>query len=219
MHKKVLLIVALLAVAAVFFAFRESLTRENLEISLRQVGPWGPAVFILIYLVAPTLLIPATFLTVGAGVLFGPVWGTVYSIVGATGGATIAFLVSRYFGRDWVERRVSGRLKSVKEGVEEEGWKFLAFTRLVPIFPFIFLNYAFGLTRIPLVHFIVVSFISMLPATAVYVYLGYAGREAAAGEGDAVTKVLIAVGLLILISLIPKLVKKVKGAGASRQFD
>lgn len=215
--KKIALIVILSAIAVVFFTLRESFTRENLQTFLGQVGPWGPAVFILIYLVAPAFFLPGSPLTIAAGVLFGPVWGTLYSIVGATGGATIAFLIGRYFGREWVERKASGTFKAIKDGVEEEGWRFLAFTRLVPLFPFNLLNYAFGLTRIPLAHYAIVSFICMLPATAVYAYLGYAGREAATGGRNVVLKVLIAIGLLILMSMIPRLVKKTRGSGASPQ--
>lgn len=211
MRKKMLLMIALTAIAVAFLFFREDFTGENLEAILQETGPWGPAVFILAYLIAPALLVPATLLTVGAGVFFGPLWGTVYSIVGATGGATIAFLASRYFGRDWVEKKVSGKLKSIKEGVEEEGWKFLAFTRLVPIFPFILLNYAFGLTRIPLGQYVLVSFICMLPATVVYVYLGYAGREAATGGGNIIMKASVALGLLLLLSVAPRLMRKLKG--------
>lgn len=211
MQKKVLLVIALLAVAAVFFTFRESFTRENLEAFLSGVGPWGPAVFILIYLIAPALFLPGSPLTIASGVLFGPIWGTVYSIVGATGGAAIAFIIGRYFGREWVEKKASGRLKTIKDGVDEEGWKFLAFTRLVPLFPFNLLNYAFGLTRIPLGQYVIVSFICMLPASAVYTYLGYAGREAATGGSNVILKVLIALGLLILVSMIPRLARKHKG--------
>lgn len=210
MRKKILLILALAAIAATFLFFRESFTRANLEAFLGGIGPWGPAVFILIYLVAPALLLPGSPLTIASGVLFGPAWGTVYSIVGATGGATIAFIVGRYFGREWVEKKASGRLKAIKDGVEEEGWKFLAFTRLVPVFPFNLLNYAFGLTRLSLLQYAVVSFICMLPGTAVYTYLGYAGREAATGGAGAVIKALIALGLLILISMAPRLVKKMR---------
>lgn len=219
MRKKIMLIIALLAVASAFLLFRESFTRENLEAFISGTGPWGPAVFILIYLVAPALFLPGSPLTIASGVLFGPVWGTVYSIVGATGGATIAFIIGRYFGREWVERKASGRLKAIKDGVEEEGWRFLAFTRLVPLFPFNLLNYVFGLTRIPLPHYVIVSFICMLPATAVYAYLGYAGREAATGGANVAMKVLIALGLLIFFSMIPRLVKRMKGTDSPRQFD
>ncbi|MDH4100302.1 MAG: TVP38/TMEM64 family protein [Nitrospirota bacterium] len=216
MRKKILLILGLAVIAVSFFLFRESFTRENLETFLGGIGPWGPVVFILIYLVAPALFLPGAPLTIASGVLFGPLWGTVYTIIGATGGATIAFMISRYFGGEWVEKTLSGRLKTIRDGVDREGWKFLAFTRLVPLFPFNLLNYAFGLTRIPLLQYVVVSAVSMLPGAAVYAYLGHAGREAASGGANAVFKVLTAIGLLILISTIPGLVRKMKAANDSR---
>lgn len=204
------LLVALIVGAAV--GLRGHLTVGNIEASVRALGPWGPVVFVLVYFISPALFLPGVPLTIAAGVLFGPVWGTAYTICGATGGATIAFLIARYLGRDWVEGRTSGVAARIKAGVESEGWKFVAFTRLVPLFPFNVLNYAFGLTKIGLLPYVVASFVFMLPGTAAYVYLGYAGREAAAGGRGLVSKILIALALLAVVAMIPTLVKRLRGA-------
>jgi uncharacterized membrane protein YdjX (TVP38/TMEM64 family) len=206
------LAVLVLAIVAAAVGLREHITIDNIERTVRSLGPWGPVAFIAIYLVAPALFLPGAPLTIAAGVLFGPIWGTVYTICGATGGATIAFLVARYLGREWVERRTSGSVARIKAGVEDEGWKFVAFTRLVPIFPFNVLNYAFGLTNIGLLPYAVASFVFMLPATAAYVYLGYAGREAAGGGRDVVSKALIALALLAVVAMIPTVLKRVRAA-------
>ena len=212
-----LLAVLVLAILAAAVGLREHITTDNIERTVRSLGRWGPLAFMAIYLIAPALFLPGAPLTIAAGVLFGPIWGTVYTICGATAGATLAFLVARYLGRDWVERRTSGSVARIKAGVESEGWKFVAFTRLVPLFPFNVLNYAFGLTNIGLVPYVAASFVFMLPGAAAYVYLGYAGREAAGGGRDVVSKALIALALLAVVAMIPTVLKRVRAArGAAR---
>jgi uncharacterized membrane protein YdjX (TVP38/TMEM64 family) len=165
-------------------------------------------VFLLLYAVGPTFLVPGLPFDLAAGILFGPVWGTVYSLVGATVGATIAFLGARTVGREWTEEKLSGPLKKLKEGIDKGGWEFVAFVRLVPVIPFNLLNYALGLTRIRLVPYILASFVFMAPATVVYVYAGWAGGEAIAGEGtlsQTLVRVLIALSALGMLAVLPQL--------------
>jgi uncharacterized membrane protein YdjX (TVP38/TMEM64 family) len=167
-------------------------------------------VFTGVYVLAPVLFMPGSVLTLAGGALFGPIWGTFYSLTGATLGATLAFLVARYLASDWVARKTGGRLKQLLEGVEKEGWRFVAFVRLVPLFPFNLLNYALGLTRIPLSHYVVTSYITMLPGAIAYTYLGYAGREAVAGGEALIQKGLLALGLLALLLFVPRLVTRLR---------
>jgi rhodanese-related sulfurtransferase len=94
--------------------------------------------------------------------------------------------------------------------VEAEGWRFVAFTRLVPLFPFNLLNYALGLTRIPFVQYLVSTYLFMLPGALAYTYLGYAGREAVAGGQDLIQKGLVALALLAAAAFIPRLVAKLR---------
>src|SRR6185503_627632 len=103
------------------------------------------------------------------------------NLLGASLGATAAFLLGRYVAGDCIRRMAGGRLDRLVTGVEAEGWRFVAFVRLVPIFPFNFLNYALGLTRIPLGPFVLASLICMLPGTFVYTWLGYTGRQVVTG--------------------------------------
>src|SRR5690606_28498352 len=111
------------------------------------------------------LLIPGSALTLGAGALFGVFWGTVYASTGATLGATCAFLIGRYLARDWVAARIARRpaFVAIDRAVAEEGWKIVGLTRLSPIFPFVLLNYAFGLTRVSLRDYVFASWLGMLP--------------------------------------------------------
>ena len=177
---------------------------------IQHAGAWGPLAFMGAYALATVLFLPGSVLTLAGGALFGPVWGTFYNLTGATLGAALAFLVARYLASDWATRKAGGRLKQLIEGVEGEGWRFVAFVRLVPVFPFNVLNYALGLTRIKFAHYLVTTYLSMIPGAIAYTYIGYAGREAAAGGAGLIQKVLLALGLLALVVFLPRLIKRLR---------
>ncbi len=208
------LALALIAAVAVAFYYRDGLSLATLDASIKQAGMLGPLLFMAIYALATVLFLPGSILTLAGGALFGPVAGTFYNLTGATMGATLAFLVARYIASDWAARKAGGRLKQLMEGVENEGWRFVAFTRLVPLFPFFLLNYALGLTRIRISHYIVATYVFMLPAAFAYTYLGYAGREAIAGGEGMIQKGLLALALLALVAFLPRLMRRLRGAAA-----
>lgn len=192
---------------------RDQLTAEAVTAWVERSGMWGPALFIGIYTVAPALFLPGSVLTLAGGALFGPFSGALFSLTGATLGATVAFLIARYLAADWVEHRVSGKLQDIKEGVERESWRFVAFVRLVPLFPFNLLNYALGLTRLSVQTFAVTSFITMAPGAVAYAYLGDAGREAVSGGSGLVRKGLLALALLAAVALLPSLIRRWRRPG------
>ncbi|TRZ58063.1 MAG: sulfurtransferase [Rhodocyclaceae bacterium] len=206
------LIAVLLAGIALAAVYREQFSAAALQAWMQDAGLAAPLIFMALYAAATVLFLPGSILTITGGALFGPVWGTFYSLTGATLGATLAFLVARYLASDWVARKAGGRLKQLIKGVEAESWRFIAFVRLVPLFPFNLLNYALGLTRIKLSHFIVTSYICMLPGALAFTYLGYAGREAAAGSAGSIQKGLLALGLLALIAFLPRLIRRMRRA-------
>jgi len=125
--------------------------------------------------------------------------------------ATRAVLAS-----DWVAQRAGGRTRQLVEGVEKEGWRFVAFVRLVPLLPFNLLNYALGLTRVPFAHYAIASFVFMLPGALAYTYLDYAGREAVAGAEGMLTKGLAALALLAAVAFLPRFVRRLRGTPAVR---
>lgn len=184
-----------------------------IESSIRDLGLWAPLGYVVLFALGTVLFVPGAIFGLAGGVLFGPVWGSVLNLIGATLGATLAFLAARYLAADRVRRKAGGRLDRLIAGVEAEGWRFVAFVRLVPLFPFNLLNYALGLTRIPLMHYVVASLICMAPGTIAYTYLGYAGREAFAGGETMVRTGLIALGLLALAAFIPRIVRRIRAAG------
>lgn len=205
-------ILGLLLVGAIVLgvAFREELDAAALETWVASAGPAGPLLFMALYALATVLFLPGSVLTLAGGALFGPLWGTLWNLTGATLGAALAFVVARYLGADWVERRAGPRLKRLNDGVASEGWRFVAFVRLVPLFPFNLLNYALGLTRIPFVPYLAATWIFMLPGALAYTYLGYAGREAAAGGEDLIQKGLIALALLAAVAFLPRLLAELR---------
>lgn len=204
-------LLALLAAATICaVAYRGALGTQNLEAWVQSAGAAGPLVFMAIYALGTVVFLPGSVLTLAGGALFGPVWGTFYNLTGATAGATLAFVIARYVASDWVGRKASGWTRQLIAGVEGEGWRFVAFVRLVPLFPFNLLNYALGLTRISLPQYVVASYVFMLPGAVAYTYLGYAGREAVSGGEDIVRKALLALALLGAIAFLPRLVRRLR---------
>lgn len=186
---------------------------KSVQSFVRQAGPWAPLLYMSCYLIGPTVFFPASLLSMTGGVLFGPFWGSLYTICSATVGATIPFLVTRRFGRKPLEKLLSKSMnfdeqfKAFEQSVAQQGWKYVAFTRLVTVFPFLILNYTFGLTKVSLWTYVWASFVFMLPGTFMFNYMGYAGSEALAGGSGLMTKITIAVGCFILLSALPGLVK------------
>jgi uncharacterized membrane protein YdjX (TVP38/TMEM64 family) len=187
-----------------------------------QLGPWGAIIFIAIYVVATVLFIPGSVLTLGAGAVFGVMWGSIYVSIGSTLGATAAFLVGRYLARNAIARKIEGneRFAAIDKAVANEGWKIVGLTRLSPVFPFTLLNYAFGLTRVKLGHYMLASWIGMMPGTVMYVYLGSLAK-AASGERTRTTGewVLYGVGLLATLVVTIFVTRLAKKALAKRITD
>jgi len=205
-----LLGLTLLAAIGMAIALRDRFDAAALQAWVEGAGAAGPLLFMTIYAVVTVLFLPGSVITLAGGALFGPVWGTLWNLTGATLGAALAFLVGRYLGADWVARRAGPRLKRLDDGVAAEGWRFVAFVRLVPLFPFNLLNYALGLTRIPFVAYVLATWVFMLPGAIAYTWLGYAGREALGGGDGMIRNILIALALLAAVAFLPRFVGKLR---------
>ena len=196
-----------IAAAAILIAARQLHLQDWLKAALdwiRQLGPWGPVIFVAIYVLAAVLFVPGSVLTLGAGALFGVTLGSICVSIGATFGATAAFLVGRYLARDAIARKIERHEKfaALDRAVADEGWKIVLLTRLSPVFPFAVLNYGFSLTRVKLSHFVLASWVGMIPATLMYVYLGSL-VNVGAGQRQRTTGewVLYGVGLLATVAV------------------
>jgi len=205
-------------VAAVYLVLRyygvtDEIRLENVPKIKTWVASFGkiaPLIYTGLYLVSTVFFLPGSPVTVLAGFVFGPLWGVFYASVASIISVSVAFLIARYVARDLVEGWVkdNAQFRKIDEQVEEQGWRILMFTRLVPIFPFNLQNYAYGLTSIRFSTYVLVSAIFMLPGTTVFVQLGGAFVT---GEGN-IWKTLLYLGiagvLMLLLSLIPRLLQK-----------
>jgi uncharacterized membrane protein YdjX (TVP38/TMEM64 family) len=187
------------------------LEREQLRGWIEGLGLWGPLVYILLYSLSPSLFLPGLPMTVIAGLVFGPLYGTIFAITGATMGASLAFLVARYFAREQVANLLSGRLAAIDEGVRKKGWVFVAITRLIPLFPFNMLNYAFGLTSIRFSHYVLASFVFMLPGTTAYVVFSSSLLDLIKGRVS--MEFVAGVALLLIVSLAPVFYRRIQNKG------
>ena len=208
MNKKLVKWLMLLLVAVgigAVIVYRDQLDASALQAWIENAGAAAPLLFMLVYIIGTIFFFPGSVLTLLGGALFGPVAGTFYNLTAATIGAMLSFMVARFLAADWVANKTGGRLKQLINGVENEGWRFVAFVRLVPLFPFNILNYALGLTRISFTQYSVATYICMLPGAIAYTYLGYIGREAATGGEDLVKKAMLAFALLAVVSFLPRI--------------
>lgn len=147
---------------------------------IRGFGGAGAVVYALVYVAGTVLLVPGTALTAGAGLLYGPVIGVLLVSPASVAGATLAFVIGRYFARGWVESKLAKypRFSAIDRAVERRGFKVVLLLRLQPVFlPFAVLNYALGVTGVRLRDYVLASWLGMLPATILYVYLGSAVRN------------------------------------------
>jgi uncharacterized membrane protein YdjX (TVP38/TMEM64 family) len=190
-----------------------ALSRIDLTPVLRWVkdqGVWAPVLFCTLYFLCTVLFIPGSVLTLGGGALFGPLWGSVFVLVGANLGANAAFLLGRSVAREWVRKKVAGqpRFKAIDEAIGEEGWKIVGLLRLSPVIPFNLLNYGLGTTSVSWGHYALASLVGMLPGGFMYVYIGHvigdavltgAAREKTTGEQIALYAGLAATVIVTIV--------------------
>ena len=203
---QIFIVLVLIFAISIAIYYRDDFSVDLIKQWIDQAGWWAPVIFIFIYAAGSILFLPGTIFTFAGGIIFGPVTGVLYNLTGATLGASFSFLIARYLASNLVSQRSAGRLKQLINGVEAEGWRFVAFVRLVPLFPFNLLNYALGLTKIRFIEYVLATFIFMIPACIAYTYIGYAGSEVISGGDGFVNTILIAIALLAVVLFIPRFV-------------
>lgn len=157
------------------------------------------------YAVATVLILPTMVLTLASGAIFGPLFGTVLNLFGATIGAALAFLITRHLIYDWFTSKRGPRLNKLIAGVDEKGWWFAAFIRLFPILPFNLVNYGLGVTGIRFRTYLLTTFFFLIPTEIVYTYFGYAGMDALARPEHFYRTgglVLLAIALIFLVGVM-----------------
>lgn len=170
----------------------------------------SPLLFVAIYALAVTLFLPGTLFCLLGGALFGPWLGGLLNVAGATLGASLAFLTARHLAAALVERHLGKNLQQLKRGVEQEGWRFVALIRLLPMVPYDLSSYTFGLCRIPLGQFASATALALLPRLTVYAYIGHNGLSLLRGEADRLVTIITSAMLLIAVLLLPQLYARIR---------
>jgi uncharacterized membrane protein YdjX (TVP38/TMEM64 family) len=178
---------------------------ESLRGWIESLGAWGPAVVLVLYVGATVAALPGSAITIACGALFGSVRAVILVSIASTAGASLSFLIARYFARDAVARWAQSKPKfsQLDRLTREHGEIIVAITRLVPLFPFNLLNYGFGLTGVPFWTYVFWSWLCMLPGTVLYV-VGADAITTAIAEGRApwVLIVILAAVIAILALLV-----------------
>ena len=206
-----LIVTTALLGTAIWVGFNlDALEPQRIADTLGTYGALAPAAFAIARVAGAVLLLPGAVLAIAAGMLFGPLWGAVFNVLAATVGAVLAFAIARFLAPNWAARAVEGRvgLTAMMQAIETEGWRFVAFVRLMPVLPYNLLNYALGLTSIRLSHFTLATLVFMIPIDVAYSYLGYAGYQALSGETGAMRSALIAVGVFAALLFVPPFVRR-----------
>lgn len=192
---------------------------------VRDQGTAGLVLFSGVYVLATVLMLPGSIFTLGAGFLYGVVWGTLLVSPLSVTGATLAFIIGRYFARGWVAKKIEGRprFSAIDDALADGGLKVVILLRLSPVLPFNLLNYGLSVSRVSLGSYVLGSFLGMLPGTALFVYLGSlltsAGQllgDAPVGAGQGAKSVFYWAGLAATVLATILITRSAKQALAKR---
>ncbi len=200
---------AILGVVIVLvFVFRDYLNIDSLlnVIEAVQENRYAPILFVVIYAVAVTFMIPASALTLISGPIFGFWGGLVLTIIGSNIGCHLSYNAAKVIGKDAVGKLVkSGSfIENAQERAKKNGFIFMMYARLIPIFPFAVVNYLSGIIGIKYKDYTIATFLGMIPGSAVYVYLGYS----AANIKENPLGIIVSITVLILFTVVVTIIKK-----------
>jgi uncharacterized membrane protein YdjX (TVP38/TMEM64 family) len=209
----------LLAAATIAWLYRAELAAffsgigwEDLRAGVLASGPWAPLVCILLYAFVTVFFLPTTLMGILVALLYGPWLGLPICLTGLGLGMGISFLTARYLLHDWIERRIGDtRLyRRIEDHMRRDGWQLVFFTRILPINPFAFLNYAYGLTRISFGRYLLASVVGVIPNTLALLWTTHAAGQLATGEMDWRIVVLLfaGAGLFAVLAWLPRLLRR-----------
>lgn len=211
---KKIIIFILLLLLVIFMAYQFGLVDFLTDISglrayLEGLGWWGYVIFILLSVIVAVFLLPGQFLAIVGGLAYGGFLGGLLTIIGASLGASISFIIGKYVAREYILSRFGSdpTFQKIERGVKENGISFLVFTRLVPVFPFAIQSYAYAMTPMSVKKFSLISFLTMMPASFIYAFMA----SEIASKGVSMTLLIeltIAGILLALLAYLPKRISK-----------
>ncbi|XKH50748.1 TVP38/TMEM64 family protein [Chryseomicrobium palamuruense] len=176
-----------------------ALSAEGIKTWIESLGPWAPVVYIVIYALRPLVFFPSSVLTLTGGVLFGAWFGTLYTLIGATLSAVVGYVMAERLSKLWSSSASIDRLQKAKRQMEENGFIYVVWFRLVPFLNFDVVSYVAGLARVKWLPFILATVIGMFPGTVAYNFLG---GSLIAGDWRVIVAALTVVVLFTVISLI-----------------
>ena len=168
-------IVLILLLGSAYLLWDHSEWFENprlVKVEVLAWGIWGPVVYMLLYAVGPSFLVPGAVMTIAGGLAFGALRGSVYSLLGAEAGALVAFAAGRFLGRSFVQRVVGGRFEKLLAQIGRHGFQIIFYLRLVPLIPYNALNLLAGASPITFRDYFWASAIGMVPGTILFAFLG-----------------------------------------------
>ncbi|MDD9266800.1 TVP38/TMEM64 family protein [Paenibacillus sp. GCM10023248] len=179
---------------------------------LRESGPLGGLLYIVVYTLRPLVLFPATPLTLYGGYVFGAFWGTIYDIIGAGAGALLSFYITRKWGRHGFQHILRNKkLQSFDQKAEERGFMVVLYMRLMPFFPFDGVSYGAGLSKIRFWDYTWGTLIGIIPGAVVYNVFGASLQDIGSG------KFYAAVGMYAVFALVPLLIKRMQAVRARKR--
>ena len=218
-RKRTWIVLAAAALAVAGMVYRPEIAQAcgrihwaDIDRAVRTAGPWAPLWCILLDAAFTVLSLPTTLVGILVALLFGVVRGLAICLAGLGLGMAATFLIARYLARDWLARRIGHtRLyRRLEANMQQDGWKLVAFTRLLPINPFSVLNYAYGLTSIPFWQYWIASVIGIIPNVLALLWTTRAAGQLARGQLD--WKVLIILfsgaGLFAVLAWLPRLLRR-----------
>lgn len=149
-----------------------SVSPKDIKLWVLNFGLFAPVIFIFIYTIRPLILFPASVLSISSGLIFGAVAGTIYTVIGATLGAVLSFLLARKFGTAFIQKKINGKFERLEKNIEDKGFYYILFLRLIPLFNFDLISYLSGITRIKIYSFFLATFIGIIPGAFAYNFLG-----------------------------------------------
>ncbi|QKS73193.1 TVP38/TMEM64 family protein [Paenalkalicoccus suaedae] len=175
---------------------------ETIRDYITSLGAFAPLAYVLIYTVRPLILFPASVLSLAGGLLFGPIYGTMLIVIGATGGAVLSFLVARKLGKNIAGKEWTGKAKKLQVQLEQNGFLYVLLIRLIPVFNFDMISYVAGISKVRLRDFFFGTLLGIIPGAFAYSFLG------SSFVGGDVTIIIIAISVFILLSVIPVFFRK-----------
>lgn len=182
--------------------WKDQVKSQRLLVSIVGIG---------VYMAVVSLALPvASLITLSMGILLGFTNGVIVVVIGATLGAAVNFLLTRYLIGDAIQKKYGDKLKKINQELEENGKSYLLTLRLIPIFPFFLINLAAGLSNVRFSTFIVTTMLGIIPGTSAYVYLGSSLSSLTEGSPGVPTNVIVAFVALGVLALVPVIYKKIK---------